>query len=197
MSSSTTADYKPSKESFWVDFALVPGLFNFSCWGWLNVKTLLDASLIISLLFTLKRSGEARGKCFFGWKGILRRWRLRQPSSILAWIKLQVRMDLLWLFSSVFGMLWRMMRRIFVRELHSRGKISKNLGASFIPRSQEPSLMNSKPVSLISSIYKTMAKVLAGRLQKVLSSIISSSLWALQGIILLWSSHRPSPMTQI
>lgn len=67
----------------------------------------------------------------------------------------------------------------FVKELHERGKLSKNLCATFIaliPKVDEAvQLRDFRPISLIGSIYKILAKVLSYRCQKVLPSIISSS----------------------
>eukprot|EP00268_Persea_americana_P022299 TRINITY_DN22188_c0_g1_i1.p1 TRINITY_DN22188_c0_g1~~TRINITY_DN22188_c0_g1_i1.p1 ORF type:complete len:288 (+),score=35.68 TRINITY_DN22188_c0_g1_i1:796-1659(+) len=66
----------------------------------------------------------------------------------------------------------------FMKEFHSRGKLSKGIGASFIaliiPKTEgEIGIKDFRPISLIGSVYKILARVLAGRLQKVLPEIIS------------------------
>eukprot|EP00268_Persea_americana_P006961 TRINITY_DN12535_c1_g1_i3.p1 TRINITY_DN12535_c1_g1~~TRINITY_DN12535_c1_g1_i3.p1 ORF type:complete len:154 (-),score=24.89 TRINITY_DN12535_c1_g1_i3:50-511(-) len=62
-------------------------------------------------------------------------------------------------------------------EFHQRGKLSKGLGASFmvlIPKKAgELTIKDYRPISLIGSIYKILAKVLAGRIKNVLQDIIS------------------------
>lgn len=64
-----------------------------------------------------------------------------------------------------------------MKEFHARGRLSKNLGASFIvliPKKDEADrIRDFRPISLIGSVYKILTKVLAGRLQKVLPNIIS------------------------
>lgn len=65
----------------------------------------------------------------------------------------------------------------FLREFHAKGKLPNNLGASFIAlilkMAGADCLKDFRPISLIGSIYKSLAKVLTGRLQKVIPSIIS------------------------
>ena len=67
----------------------------------------------------------------------------------------------------------------FFKEFHQRGKISKNIRASFIaliPKNKGAEhIKDFRPISLVGSIYKILAKVLASRLQKVMASIISQS----------------------
>lgn len=66
----------------------------------------------------------------------------------------------------------------FIREFHAKGKLPKNLGASFSALVLEiegaSQLKDFRPISLIGNIYKILAKVLACGLQRVLPSIISS-----------------------
>ena len=59
-----------------------------------------------------------------------------------------------------------------LEEFHQRGKLSKGMGASFIvlvPKrsSGEIGIKDYRPISLLGSIYKILAKVLAGRIQKI------------------------------
>ena len=65
----------------------------------------------------------------------------------------------------------------FFREFHQKGKISNNIGASFIaliPKNKGAECIKDfRPISLIGSICKILTKVLASRLQKAMSSIIS------------------------
>lgn len=64
----------------------------------------------------------------------------------------------------------------FMREFHERGRLSKNLGASFLAlipkKTGADKIRDFRPISLTGSVYKNLAKVLAGRLQKVLPNII-------------------------
>eukprot|EP00268_Persea_americana_P004181 TRINITY_DN11318_c0_g1_i2.p1 TRINITY_DN11318_c0_g1~~TRINITY_DN11318_c0_g1_i2.p1 ORF type:complete len:108 (+),score=7.43 TRINITY_DN11318_c0_g1_i2:273-596(+) len=59
------------------------------------------------------------------------------------------------------------------------GKLSKHIGASFIiliaKKSGPENIQDLRPISLIGSIYKILAKVLASRLQKVLPTLMSYS----------------------
>lgn len=67
----------------------------------------------------------------------------------------------------------------FLREFHERGKLSNNMGASFtalIPKKPgADSVKDYRPISLLGSFYKILEKVLAGRLKRVMPSIISHS----------------------
>ena len=64
-----------------------------------------------------------------------------------------------------------------MEELYFRGKLLKRLGVSFISlipkRKGDIGIKDYRPISLIGSIYKILAKVLAGRIQRVLPSIVS------------------------
>lgn len=65
----------------------------------------------------------------------------------------------------------------FINEFHLRGKISKGQGAKLIvhiPKTVgDIGVKDYRPISLIGSIYKILAKALAERLQKALPWIIS------------------------
>eukprot|EP00268_Persea_americana_P008169 TRINITY_DN13144_c0_g1_i12.p1 TRINITY_DN13144_c0_g1~~TRINITY_DN13144_c0_g1_i12.p1 ORF type:complete len:489 (+),score=85.97 TRINITY_DN13144_c0_g1_i12:613-2079(+) len=65
----------------------------------------------------------------------------------------------------------------FMTEFHGRGKLSKLVGASFIviiaKKIGAESIKDFRPIRLIGSIYKVLAKVLASRMKKVLPKIIS------------------------
>lgn len=79
-------------------------------------------------------------------------------------------------------------------ECHSRGKLSKSIGASFIAlipkKNGVDHLKDFRPITLIGSIYKILVKVLAKRLQNIMPAIISPS----QGAFVhrrhpRWGSH--------
>lgn len=67
----------------------------------------------------------------------------------------------------------------FMCEFHSHGKLSKTIGASVISLVPKKNgvgcLKDFRPISLIGRMYKSLAKVLARRLQKIVPSIISST----------------------
>ena len=77
----------------------------------------------------------------------------------------------------------------FVRELHVRGKLSKSIGASSIAlipkKTRAGCLQYFRLISLTGSIHKTLAKVVASKLQTILPSIISFSrrLWSWETIL--------------
>ena len=64
-----------------------------------------------------------------------------------------------------------------VKELHQKGNLSRGLWASFIvlihTKEGVIGIKHYQPISLIGSIYKILAKVLAGRIQNMLPDIIS------------------------
>ncbi|XP_057810311.1 uncharacterized protein LOC131024792 [Salvia miltiorrhiza] len=64
-------------------------------------------------------------------------------------------------------------------EFHANGKIPRGCNTSFvvlIPKKQEAgSIEEFRPISLISSLYKIIAKILARRLKEVMGSIISDN----------------------
>lgn len=65
----------------------------------------------------------------------------------------------------------------FMVEFHSSGKLSKGIGAFFIAlilkKEGENGIKDFRSISLIGSVYRILAKVLTGRLQKILPLIIS------------------------
>ncbi|CAL5438187.1 unnamed protein product [Camellia sinensis] len=67
----------------------------------------------------------------------------------------------------------------FVKEFQTNGKLVKGINSSFItliPKKENPiGLSDYRPISLVSSIYKILAKLLATRLKSVLPHIISES----------------------
>ena len=80
-----------------------------------------------------------------------------------------------------FQHFWVMLKKDilkFMKEFHWRGMLSKGIGASFIAlvlkKSGEIGIKDYRPISLLGSIYKILAKVLPGRIQKDFPNIISS-----------------------
>ncbi|KAL7214766.1 hypothetical protein ACSBR1_027033 [Camellia fascicularis] len=77
----------------------------------------------------------------------------------------------------------------FFEEFHRHGKLYKGITSVFItliPKKDCPvSLANYRPISLIGSMYKILAKMLAYRVKKVLSRMVSN----------VQSVSRPNPGT--
>ena len=65
------------------------------------------------------------------------------------------------------------------KEFHSRGIVNQSTNATFIAlvpkKSQTSKISDFRPISLVTSLYKIIAKVLLGRLRKVIYESISSS----------------------
>jgi len=65
----------------------------------------------------------------------------------------------------------------FVSEFHCNGKLTKGINNTFIaliPKVDSPQELNDfRPISLVGSLYKILAKVLANRLRLVIGSVIS------------------------
>ncbi|GAU45582.1 hypothetical protein TSUD_273820 [Trifolium subterraneum] len=66
-----------------------------------------------------------------------------------------------------------------ITEFHRNGRLTKGLNATFIaliPKVESPQRLNDfRPISLVGSLYKIMAKVLGNRLRLVMDSVISES----------------------
>lgn len=94
---------------------------------------------------------------------------------------------------------WELMKNDiveFFKEFHCRAVLPKTFSTSFItlvPKNDNPQgLGEYRPISLIGSIYKILAKVLTNRLKKVLPNVISdcqSTFWGgrniLDGVVVL------------
>jgi len=67
----------------------------------------------------------------------------------------------------------------FVREFHRNGKLSKGINSTFIaliPKVECPQTLNDfHPISLVGSLYKILAKVLANRLRQVIGTVLSNT----------------------
>ncbi|RVW36308.1 Transposon TX1 uncharacterized 149 kDa protein [Vitis vinifera] len=67
----------------------------------------------------------------------------------------------------------------FFREFHERGRFVKSLNATFLvlvpKKGGVEDLKDFRPISLVGSLYKLLAKVLANRIKKVMGKVISES----------------------
>ncbi|GAU22997.1 hypothetical protein TSUD_98260 [Trifolium subterraneum] len=67
----------------------------------------------------------------------------------------------------------------FLTEFHRNGKLTKGINSTFIaliPKVDNPQKLNDyRPISLVGSLYKILAKVLANRLRQVVGSVVSEA----------------------
>jgi len=67
----------------------------------------------------------------------------------------------------------------FATEFHQNGKLLKGINSTFIaliPKVECPQSLNDfRPISLVGSLYKILAKLLANRLRQVIGSVISKA----------------------
>lgn len=67
----------------------------------------------------------------------------------------------------------------FVNEFHRNGRLTKGINFTFIAlisKIENPQRLNDfRPISLIGSVYKVLAKLLANRLQNVIGTLISDT----------------------
>jgi hypothetical protein len=67
----------------------------------------------------------------------------------------------------------------FLVEFHRNGKLAKGINSTFIaliPKVGNPQCLNDfRPISLVGSMYKILAKILANRLRLVIGSVVSDS----------------------
>ena len=77
---------------------------------------------------------------------------------------------------------WNLLKEDMIRfmtEFHRNGQLTKGLNSTFIaliPKVSNPQRLNDfRPISLVGSLYKVLAKVLANRLRIVIGSVISES----------------------
>lgn len=65
----------------------------------------------------------------------------------------------------------------FFRDFHNHGRFVKSLNATFLvlmpKKGGVEDLKDFKPVSLVGSLYKLLVKVLANRLKKMISKVVS------------------------
>jgi hypothetical protein len=67
----------------------------------------------------------------------------------------------------------------FFAEFYHNGKLTKGLNSTFIaliPKVENPQrVADFRPISLVSSVYKILSKVLANRLRMVVGNVVSAS----------------------
>lgn len=77
---------------------------------------------------------------------------------------------------------WNMLKEDVMRfllEFHRNGKLTKGINSTFIaliPKVDNPQRLNDfRPISLVGSMYKILAKIVANRLRLVIGSVILDS----------------------
>lgn len=67
----------------------------------------------------------------------------------------------------------------FLKKFHRNGHLSKGINSTFIaliPKVDNPQSMNEfRPIVLVGCLYKILAKILANRLRKVMTSVITET----------------------
>jgi len=67
----------------------------------------------------------------------------------------------------------------FLSDFHRNGKLLKGINSpfiTFIPKKDSPQRLNDyRSISLVGSLYKVLAKLLANRLKNVIGSVVSDS----------------------
>jgi hypothetical protein len=67
----------------------------------------------------------------------------------------------------------------YISDFHRNGKLTKDINSTFIaliPKIDSPQRLNDfRPILLVGSLYKILAKVLANRLRLVIGSVVSES----------------------
>jgi len=70
----------------------------------------------------------------------------------------------------------------FITEFHRNGKLSKGINSTFIaliPKVENPQSLNDfRSISLVGSLYKILAKILANRTRQVIGSVVSEAQFA-------------------
>ncbi|XP_028053421.1 uncharacterized protein LOC114257814 [Camellia sinensis] len=83
---------------------------------------------------------------------------------------------------SFFQKCWHIVKEdvfLFMRDFHQNAKLVRGLNSSFIaliPKNENPASLNEyRPINLVGSMYKILAKILSNRLKQVLPRIISET----------------------
>jgi len=79
----------------------------------------------------------------------------------------------------------------FLMEFHRNGRLAKGINSTFItliPKVDNPHRLNDfRPISLVGSIYKILAKVLANRLRSVIGLVVSDAQSASLKVVKFWT----------
>lgn len=86
-------------------------------------------------------------------------------------------MGFLWRFGIPIGILGKMRSWGFLGIFFYHGKLERNLNATFLVLKQKKGsaedLKDFKPISLVGSLYKLLAKVLENKLKKVVGKVVA------------------------